>query len=71
MVQEGLGGQIRIQDGMSFLHAIDRSLANLYQSGCDVPTHLYSFSFNLNPNWSKELCDQSEILNCKSNNISQ
>ncbi len=34
-------------------------------SGCDVPTHLYSFSFNLNPNWSKELCDQLEILECK------
>ncbi|KAH6682832.1 hypothetical protein B0J14DRAFT_132823 [Halenospora varia] len=30
--------------------------------GCDIPTHLYSFSFNLNPNWSKELCDQPEIL---------
>ncbi|RFU32297.1 hypothetical protein B7463_g4014, partial [Scytalidium lignicola] len=30
--------------------------------GCDVPTHLYSFSFNLNPEWSKELCDQEEIL---------
>ncbi|KAH9214487.1 monooxygenase [Leptodontidium sp. 2 PMI_412] len=30
--------------------------------GCDIPTHLYSFSFNLNPHWSKELCDQAEIL---------
>ncbi|KAF2097820.1 FAD/NAD(P)-binding domain-containing protein [Rhizodiscina lignyota] len=30
--------------------------------GCDVPSHLYSFSFNLNPNWSKELCEQNEIL---------
>ncbi|KAJ5864002.1 uncharacterized protein N7529_005918 [Penicillium soppii] len=30
--------------------------------GCDVPTILYSFSFNLNPNWSKELCGGSEIL---------
>lgn len=34
-------------------------------SGCDIPTHLYSFSFNLNPNWSKELCDRQEILDCK------
>ena len=33
--------------------------------GCDVPTHLYSFSFNLNPEWSKELCDQEEILECQ------
>jgi cation diffusion facilitator CzcD-associated flavoprotein CzcO len=32
--------------------------------GCDVPTHLYSFSFNLNPRWSKELCDGPEILEC-------
>jgi len=32
--------------------------------GCDVPTILYSFSFNLNPNWSKELCDGPEILEC-------
>ena len=30
--------------------------------GCDVPTILYSFHFNLNPNWSKELCDGPEIL---------
>lgn len=32
--------------------------------GCDLPSHLYSFSFNLNPNWSKELCEQPEILQC-------
>ncbi|KIX05945.1 uncharacterized protein Z518_03919 [Rhinocladiella mackenziei CBS 650.93] len=30
--------------------------------GCDLPSHLYSFSFNLNPDWSKELCEQPEIL---------
>ncbi|KAL3483349.1 hypothetical protein BJX62DRAFT_231027 [Aspergillus germanicus] len=30
--------------------------------GCDLPSHLYSFSFNLNSNWSKELCEQPEIL---------
>ncbi|KAJ5110125.1 hypothetical protein N7532_002770 [Penicillium argentinense] len=30
--------------------------------GCDLPSHLYSFSFNLNANWSKELCEQPEIL---------
>lgn len=38
--------------------------ANRY-SGCDLPSHLYSFSFNLNPDWSKELCEQPEILQCK------
>jgi hypothetical protein len=31
-------------------------------SGCDVHSHLYSFSFNLNPNWSKQLAEQAEIL---------
>ncbi|OAL03644.1 FAD/NAD(P)-binding domain-containing protein [Phaeosphaeriaceae sp. SRC1lsM3a] len=36
---------------------------NIYPGcGCDIPTHLYSFSFNLNPDWSKELCDRQEIL---------
>jgi cation diffusion facilitator CzcD-associated flavoprotein CzcO len=30
--------------------------------GCDVPTILYSFHFNINPDWSKELCDGPEIL---------
>ncbi|RFU33207.1 hypothetical protein B7463_g3132, partial [Scytalidium lignicola] len=30
--------------------------------GCDLKSILYSFSFNPNPNWSKELCQQPEIL---------
>lgn len=30
--------------------------------GCDVDSHLYSFSFNLNPNWSRRFADQAEIL---------
>ena len=30
--------------------------------GCDMPTHLYDFSFNLNPNWSKDHCDPEEVL---------
>ncbi|KAI8847475.1 hypothetical protein BC829DRAFT_396410 [Chytridium lagenaria] len=30
--------------------------------GCDVPSHMYSFSFNLNPNWSKRYSKQPEIL---------
>lgn len=29
--------------------------------GCDVYSHLYSFSFNLNPSWTQELADQPEI----------
>ena len=26
--------------------------------GCDVDSHLYSFSFNLNPDWSKRFAEQ-------------
>lgn len=29
---------------------------------CDVPSHLYSFSFELNPNWSRMYSKQPEIL---------
>ncbi|OIW32331.1 monooxygenase [Coniochaeta ligniaria NRRL 30616] len=37
--------------------------ANTYPGcGCDLQSHLYSFSFNPNPNWSKQLCEQPEIL---------
>lgn len=35
--------------------------------GCDVPSHFYSFSFALNPNWSRPLCEQNEILQCEFN----
>jgi hypothetical protein len=34
-------------------------------SGSDVPIHLYSFSFNLNPDWTQALADQQEILDCE------
>ncbi|KAJ5668457.1 uncharacterized protein N7477_007027 [Penicillium maclennaniae] len=37
--------------------------------GCDVPTILYSFSFNQNPNWSKELCEGPEILEYMENTV--
>jgi cation diffusion facilitator CzcD-associated flavoprotein CzcO len=29
--------------------------------GCDVPSHLYSFSFESNPNWSRMYAPQPEI----------
>lgn len=29
---------------------------------CDVPSHLYSYSFELNPNWSAVYAEQPEIL---------
>ena len=31
-------------------------------AGCDVPSHLYSFSFALNPRWSRKYALQAEIL---------
>lgn len=35
---------------------------NIYPgSGCDVPSHLYSYSFKLNPDWSRVFSRQSEI----------
>ena len=30
--------------------------------GCDVDSHLYSYSFNPNPYWSKRFAEQKEIL---------
>lgn len=30
-------------------------------AACDVPSHLYSFSFYLNPNWTRKFAPQSEI----------
>ena len=37
--------------------------ANTYPgAACDVPSHLYSFSFEPNPNWSRAYADQHEIL---------
>ena len=31
-------------------------------AACDVPSHLYSYSFALNPGWSKTYANQPEIL---------
>ncbi|MCP2671407.1 NAD(P)/FAD-dependent oxidoreductase [Maricaulaceae bacterium EIL42A08] len=31
-------------------------------AACDVPSHLYSYSFFLNPDWSRKYSPQSEIL---------
>src|SRR5215813_11880995 len=31
-------------------------------AACDVPSHFYSFSFALNPRWSKTYANQPEIL---------
>src|SRR6478736_3586327 len=31
-------------------------------AACDVPSHFYSYSFALNPRWSKTFANQPEIL---------
>ncbi|HET8706918.1 MAG TPA: NAD(P)/FAD-dependent oxidoreductase [Pseudomonadales bacterium] len=31
-------------------------------AACDIPSHLYSFSFERNPNWSRRFSPQAEIL---------
>jgi cation diffusion facilitator CzcD-associated flavoprotein CzcO len=37
-------------------------LANTYPgAACDVPSHWYSFSFALNPGWTRRFSDQAEI----------
>ncbi len=37
--------------------------ANTYPgAACDVPSHLYSYSFALKPDWSKTYAEQPEIL---------
>ena len=36
---------------------------NIYPGcACDIPSHLYSFSFEMNPNWSSAYSAQKEIL---------
>lgn len=36
---------------------------NVYPgAACDIPSHLYSFSFEPNPSWSRTFASQSEIL---------
>ena len=32
--------------------------------GVDVPSHFYSWSWSLNPNWTKQFVNQPEILEC-------
>ena len=67
-VLEGLGEQTTTLGGAQVQLPGDGNLSSpinlLTQdcSGCDVHSHLYSFSFNLNPNWSKQLAEQKEIL---------
>lgn len=60
------GNRILIQDGKSLLCDLYTVIFRLtrYCSGCDVPTQLYSFSWNQKPDWPADLCDQEQILEC-------
>ena len=66
----GLGTAIRLaKDGRDDYLVIDRGSEvggtwrdNTYPgAACDVPSHLYSYSFELNPNWSRSFSPQAEI----------
>ncbi len=66
----GLGAAIRLaKDGRTDYLVVERAAKvggtwrdNDYPgAACDVPSHLYSYSFELNPNWSRSFSPQAEI----------
>jgi cation diffusion facilitator CzcD-associated flavoprotein CzcO len=66
----GLGAAIRLlQEGRDDFLVIERGSEvggtwrdNTYPgAACDVPSHLYSYSFELNPNWTRSFSPQREI----------
>ncbi len=66
----GLGAAIRLKrDGVNDVVVLERAddLGGTWRDNsypgcaCDVPSHLYSYSFALNPNWSRAYSPQSEI----------
>src|SRR5690554_4269916 len=65
----GIAAQLR-RDGFSDLLILERSQDvggtwrdNRYPgAACDVPSHLYSFSFRPNPDWTRTFSPQEEIL---------
>src|SRR2546426_12051919 len=66
----GLGMAIRLkQDGVDDFVVLERDAdvggtwwANTYPGcQCDIPSHLYSFSFALNPDWSRTYPKQPEL----------
>jgi cation diffusion facilitator CzcD-associated flavoprotein CzcO len=67
----GLGAAIRLREaGIARVVVLERAdrlggtwRENTYPGcACDVPSHLYSFSFHLNPDWSRMFAPQGEIL---------
>jgi cation diffusion facilitator CzcD-associated flavoprotein CzcO len=68
----GLGAAIRLmKEGREDFLVVERGSEvggtwrdNTYPgAACDVPSHLYSYSFELNPNWSRSFSPQDEIQN--------
>ena len=66
----GLGAAIRLRrDGREDFLVVERGSEvggtwrdNTYPgAACDVPSHLYSYSFELNPDWSRSFSPQPEI----------
>jgi cation diffusion facilitator CzcD-associated flavoprotein CzcO len=66
----GMGMAIRLrEEGMEDFVVLERAddvggtwQANRYPGcQCDIPSHLYSFSFALNPDWSRTYSEQPEI----------
>jgi cation diffusion facilitator CzcD-associated flavoprotein CzcO len=66
----GLGATIRLRkDGRDDFLVVERGSEvggtwrdNTYPgAACDVPSHLYSYSFELNPHWSRSFSPQPEI----------
>jgi cyclohexanone monooxygenase len=66
----GLGAAIRLaKEGIDDFLVVERGSEvggtwrdNTYPgAACDVPSHLYSYSFELNPNWSRSFSPQPEI----------
>jgi cyclohexanone monooxygenase len=67
----GMGMAIQLEKaGISDFTVVEKDgdvggtwLVNDYPGcACDVPSHMYSFSFEPNPNWSREFASQPEIL---------
>src|SRR3954471_14105522 len=67
----GLGAAIRLREaGVNDVVVLERASqlggtwrANTYPGcACDVPSHLYSYSFAQNPDWSRFFAPQEEIL---------
>src|SRR3954469_18477016 len=66
----GIGAAIRLkQAGISSFRIFERAADvggtwrdNTYPgAACDVPSHLYSFSFEPNPEWSRMFAESGEI----------